>query len=159
MWKGPITAEEREYLMGLSDSLRWKMDVDYLVIETRKDAQNIEILKAGLLIFGAVAILAGFAVAASSRFGTIPTFVICFLALALGLSADQVIKPLTDDSGLWSAVYGIVPNFQFFWMIDALSEDRVIPWSYFPHAIGYCVLYCAAAVLAGMALFETREVG
>jgi len=44
-------------------------------------------------------------------------------------------------------------------MVDALSDYRVIPWGYVASATGYGVLYAAAALFLGMALFETREVG
>ena len=53
----------------------------------------------------------------------------------------------------------MVPNFQFFWMVDALNEYRLIPLSYVVSTSGYALAYIAALLLLAMALFETREVG
>jgi hypothetical protein len=158
-WKGPISDAEREYLAGLSPSLRWKKDINFLFSETRK-LQAPEVFKSSILILVAVGMLAAMAVAASTRLGMISTLVVCLAALGAGLSAEQVLRPLADAGSTWaSGVCQLLPNFQFFWMIDALSEDRVIPWRYVVGAGGYGLLYGAAALLLGAALFETREVG
>jgi hypothetical protein len=146
-------------LLNLSDSLQWKRDVDFLVQETRK-VQGPEIFKAGVLLLVALAMLAGIAVAAATRVGVVATFVISFAAILAGLASDQVIKPLAEAGSTWAAIaYRIIPNFQFFWMIDALADNRVIPWSYLGFAAGYGLIFAAGAVLLSMALFETREVG
>jgi len=49
-------------------------------------------------------------------------------------------------------------NLQVFWMGDALSVDQAIPWSYVATACGYAALDVAAVLLAGMFLFEGREI-
>jgi hypothetical protein len=88
------------------------------------------------------------------------TFLICLAALALGLTADNSLKPLADEGKDWAKVlYSVVPNFQVFWMIDALSDDRVIPWGYLRTATAYAALYASAMIAMAMALFERREVG
>jgi len=158
-WQGPISDEERKFLVGLSSSLRWKKDVDFLVASTRK-SQEMELFKSALLILAAVGVLASIAVAASGRVGTIGTFLVCVIALGAGLSADQVLRPVADAGAVWARwLYVLLPNFQFFWMLDALSDDRVIPWSYVASATGYGALYAAAALAVGIGLFQTREVG
>jgi hypothetical protein len=158
-WQGPINDADHTYLLNLSDSLQWKRDVDFLVQETRK-VQGPEIFKAGVLLLVALAMLAGIAVAAATRVGVVATFVISFAAILAGLASDQVIKPLAEAGSTWAAIaYRIIPNFQFFWMIDALADNRVIPWSYLGFAAGYGLIFAAGAVLLSMALFETREVG
>lgn len=162
-WKGPISRKEQDYLLGLHDSTYWRKIVNFLVEETRKK-QGAEIFKAGVLTAFAVALLGALAVAASARFGPVGTFVICLLILCAGLSADHVLKPMTDpgtaDYSRWADVaYRAIPNFQIFWMIDALSEDRVIPMSYLARAAGYAATYILAVLLLAMALFQTREVG
>ena len=107
--------------------------------------------------------LAGLAVAASTRLGLLLTFLINILVVSVGLASDQVIKPLAELpglwGGLWATVYRVVPNVQFFWMVDALNEYRLIPLSYMVSASGYALAYIAALLLLAMALFETREVG
>jgi hypothetical protein len=159
VWKGPINEADHEYLLGLSDSIQWKKDVNYLVQEAR-NLQGVEIFKAGVLIWVAVALLASVALAASTRLGILSTFLICLIALSAGLSSDQLVKPLAEAGAAWADVaYRLIPNFQSFWMVDPLSENRIIPWSYVASAMGYSALYTAAILALGMALFETREVG
>ncbi|RIK67270.1 MAG: hypothetical protein DCC65_06890 [Planctomycetota bacterium] len=160
-WKGPITQEEQEYLRGLHVTPKWRQDVDFLVEKTRK-RQGIEISKASFLIFFAVIMLGSFALTASTRFGLMATFLICLLLLCAGLASDQVLKPLAtgESASAWAkAAYWVLPNFQVFWMVDALSEMLVIPWDYVWRAIGYGLAYTCAVVTLGMSLFETREVG
>lgn len=158
-WQGPINDADHEYLLDLSSQLQWKRDVDFLVTETRK-SQGVEIFKAGLLVLVALTILSSLAVAVATRLGMIATFAVSLAAIMAGLAADQIIKPIADAGEWWASVlYRIIPNFQCFWMIDALSDNRVIPWSYLVSASGYGVLYAIALLLLGMALFETREVG
>ena len=160
--KGPISDEDRAYLLELSDDIQWKKSVRYLVDSTRK-LQGREILKASCLIFWAVGLLAALAVAAATRLGLLLTFLINFLAVGVGLVSDQVIRPMAELpglwGGLWTAAYRVVPNFQFFWMVDALNEYRLIPLSYVVSTSGYALAYIAALLLLAMSLFETREVG
>jgi hypothetical protein len=161
-WQGPISDEDRDYLLKLSEEIEWKKLVRFLVDASRK-SQGREILKASCLVFWAVALLAGFAVAAATRLGLLLTFLINVLAIGLGLVSDQVIRPLAEQpgawGGLWEAAYRLIPNFQFFWMVDALNEYRLIPLSYVISTSGYAFAYIAALLLLAMALFETREVG
>ena len=158
-WRGPISEADHEYLLSLSDELQWKKDVNFLV-QSARELQGVEIFKAGLLVLVALVVLLSVALAASTRLGMFSTFLICLIVLSAGLSADQIIKPLAEEGEFWADVlYRIIPNFQCFWMMDPLSEYRVIPWSYIASATGYGVLYSVAILLFGMALFETREVG
>lgn len=164
-WQGPITDEDRTYLLGLSEDDGWKRDVDFLVKECRTAFAGVEIFKAGVLTIGAIVLLAAVAVAVSTRFGMITTFVVCILLTCLGLTSDHFLLPLTAAGGAvtpqaWAEfAYPFVPNLQVFWMVDALAEERIIPWSYIGSSLGYAALCAAAFVTLGIAMFETREVG
>ena len=56
---------------------------------------------------------------------------------------------------LWSAL----PNFQYFWLVDAVSQNQKIP----PLHVGFVAIYAACMIGAllslAVALFQTREVG
>ena len=54
-------------------------------------------------------------------------------------------------------LYTIVPNWQLFWLSDALEKGRTIPWSYVGKAMAYVVGYLGAALAFAMLLFEDRE--
>ena len=55
--------------------------------------------------------------------------------------------------------HDIVPNFQVFWLADAVNQDRMIPGSYIGSTILYGVLLIMAAVCLAIILFQKREVG
>ena len=160
-WKGPISVDEQNYIKGLHETPKWRQDVDFLVEKTRK-RQGVEITKAAVLLFVAVALLGSISLAASTRMGVMGTFVTALFALLIGLSSDQVLRPLAigENPETWAVVaYRVLPNFQAFWMVDALSEHLIIPWTYMLSAAGYGLLYILAMLVVGMAFFETREVG
>ena len=157
-WKGPIGDDDRAYLMSLSEDLQWKKNIRFLVDATRA-LEGFEIVKAAILILGAVALLGSIAVAVSTRFGIVPTFLVNILVVCAGLAADQILKPIAEVK-TWAAVaYRFIPNFQCFWMVDALNENRIIPLGYIASSAGYAFLYVVAVLLFAMAMFETREVG
>ncbi len=158
-WKGPINDNDRKFLLNLVDDIEWQKLVNFLVANTRKH-DGIEILKAAILTFGAIAMLSAIAIAASTRLSILPIFLINLLVVSAGLASDQIVRPLAETGETWATVaYRLIPNFQCFWMVDALNESRSIPLGYIAHAGGYAALYTLAALLLAMALFETREVG
>ncbi|HSH96437.1 MAG TPA: hypothetical protein VK968_19975, partial [Roseimicrobium sp.] len=63
-----------------------------------------------------------------------------------------------EAGSLWASfMYTVVPNWQLFWMADALQPDKTIPWGYVGKAFLYMVGYLGAALCAALALFEDRE--
>jgi hypothetical protein len=54
-------------------------------------------------------------------------------------------------------LYTIVPNWQLFWLSDALEKGRTIPWTYVGKAMAYVAGYLGAALALAMLLFEDRE--
>ncbi|HWL93027.1 MAG TPA: hypothetical protein VNT79_05800 [Phycisphaerae bacterium] len=158
-WKGPISDADRMYLLGLVDHVQWRKNINYLVQESRK-VVSFEIVKAAVLIVGAIGILGSVALASATRLSVVPTFLINFLVIMAGLASDQMIKPLAEVGKRWAAyAYHIIPNFQLFWMVDALEENRRIPLDYIASSLGYAAMLSVAFLLLAMALFETREVG
>jgi hypothetical protein len=51
----------------------------------------------------------------------------------------------------------MVPNWQLFWLADALETGKTIPWSYVGKAVGYLAGYLGAALALALVLFEDRE--
>jgi hypothetical protein len=54
-------------------------------------------------------------------------------------------------------IYAVVPNWQLFWMADALQGTRSIPPSYLARAFAYMTCYLVAALALALVLFEDRE--
>jgi ABC-type transport system involved in multi-copper enzyme maturation permease subunit len=127
------------------------------------------LLPAAFLILMALWILAAVALACSTRLDMIPTLAICTAVFLVGLMSDYLFGRRLDDKivdpsiwqtlGRWvsSVLYTIVPNWQLFWLSDALEKGRTIPWSYVGKAMAYVVGYLGAALAFAMLLFEDRE--
>lgn len=59
---------------------------------------------------------------------------------------------------LWArTVYTVVPNWQLFWLADALQGTRELPLSYVGRAFVYMVCYLLAALALALLLFDNRE--
>jgi ABC-2 type transport system permease protein len=62
--------------------------------------------------------------------------------------------------GTWwaSVLYTVTPNWQLFWLADALNEEKgVIAWSYIGKGLAYAFGYAGAALIFAVVLFENRE--
>jgi len=127
------------------------------------------LVPAALLILMALFLLAAVALACSTRLDMIPTLAICTAVFLVGLMSDYLFGRRLDDKiadptiwqtlGMWvsSVLYTIVPNWQLFWLSDALEKGRTIPWSYVGKAMAYVLGYLGAALAFAMLLFEDRE--
>ena len=116
------------------------------------------LVPAAILILFAFFLLAGMALACSTRFDLIATLSICSGLFLVGLMSDYLFGRPAED-GIWwaSMLYTIVPNWQLFWLADALENDKTIPWSYVGHAFLYVLMYLGAILALALALFEDRE--
>lgn len=74
-------------------------------------------------------------------------------------ATDQAALRRANLGGHWwaSVLYTVAPNWQLFWLADALEGKNEIPWSYVGQALGYMAGYLGAALLAALVLFENRE--
>jgi ABC-type transport system involved in multi-copper enzyme maturation permease subunit len=117
------------------------------------------LVPAGILILFALWILAAVALACSTRLDTIPTLAICSAIFLLGLMSDYFFGRRAEAGSWWaSALYTIVPNWQLFWLADALDMGKsTFQWGYVGKAFVYVVGYAGAALAFAAALFEERE--
>jgi hypothetical protein len=122
-------------------------------------AVNWNLVPAGILVLFALWILAALALACSTRFDTIPTLAICSAVFLVGLMSDYFFgKPAAQ--GVWwaSTLYSIIPNWQLFWLADAIETGKsTFHWDYVGKALGYAACYIGAALALGTVLFEERE--
>lgn len=112
-----------------------------------------------VLILFAIWILAAVAMACSTRLDIVPTLLICSGVFLLGLMSDYLLgRPAAEGSLVAKFFYNIVPNWQQFWLADALEKDKPgIPFQYVGLAFAYMVCYTGAALSAALWLFEDRE--
>jgi hypothetical protein len=120
---------------------------------------NWNLLPAAILILFALWILAAIALACSTRFDTIPTLAICSAVFLLGLTSDYFFGIRAQHGNWWaSTLYSIIPNWQIFWLADAIETGKsTFQWQYVCKALAYAICYTGAALAAGAALFEERE--
>ncbi len=124
------------------------------------DFGDLQLVYAVAMIFCGVLILTAFAVALATRFSQVSTLMLCVGVYVLGLLSDYYLgqEAVAGTAWLYTLLYKIVPNFQFFWAGDALTQELVIPFSQVLQVAGYAVLYSAGVLALGVALFQTREV-
>ena len=134
-----------------------------------------------LLMFLSLGIISAISVAVSTRLGQVLTIGITLAILVLGLLSDWIFarkivaleQLITvrdaaqgssfdiDQLALWAykAGYAILPNFQVFWVVDAVNQGQPIPLEYISLVVPYAVLMTIAALALATALFQRREVG
>lgn len=116
------------------------------------------LVPASMLVLFALWILAGVALACSTRLEVLPTLAICSGVFVLGLMSDYLFGTRAEHGERWAEVlYGVLPNWQLFWLADALDTDKSIPWRYVAQASAYVVGYLGAVLAVAVVLFEDRE--
>jgi len=117
------------------------------------------LVPAGILILFALWILAALALACSTRLDMIATLAMCSGIFLLGLMSDYFFGLRAAQGSWWaSTLYSVVPNWQLFWLADALETGKnTFHWAYVGKALGYAMAYAGAALAVGVALFDERE--
>ena len=177
------------------------------------------LIPAGVLVLFALWILAGLALACSTRLDMIPTLAVCSALFLVGIMSDylfgrradpvwksemeqqvtgsrwsedqkallrQIVERYDKDhsgaldfaerqaisledkgrmekagmGGAWwaSVLYTVTPNWQLFWLADALNSGQTaFHWGYVAKAFAYVVGYVGAMLAIAVALFEERE--
>ena len=65
----------------------------------------------------------------------------------------------SGGSYLASVAYALVPNWQLFWLVDALAVRQTVPLAYIGYAFAYVVAFVAFLMCLAVILFCGREVG
>jgi ABC-type transport system involved in multi-copper enzyme maturation permease subunit len=129
----------------------------------REDLEYVvdwRLVPATVLIFLALLLVAAVALACSTRLDIIPTLAVCTGVFLLGLISDYLFGQRAEQGSWWAAaVYAAVPNWQLFWMADALDGTNKIPWSYVTKAAGYVAAYLGAMLALALLMFEDRDLG
>jgi len=124
-----------------------------------------QVLAACVLLLLAVWVLAAICLACSTRLTVTWTMLVGLVVLCLGMVWDNLVLARIQQAGseltrtAWSVLYALVPNFQEFWMLDALSFEKQIHPAYVLYAAGYAGAYIAAMLFLAFALFLGRQVG
>lgn len=112
-----------------------------------------------LLVFFALVMMAALTLALAARLSAVPVLVMAALVFLLGLVNGPLFGPAAARGSLWARVAGaVIPDWQHFWLMDALSGSGRIPFSYVGWAGLYAAVYTAGLLSVGLAVFRNREV-
>ncbi len=128
---------------------------------------NPQLMIAVLLVFEATLVLAAVAIAASTRLGNVMTLLTCAVVLLAGLVSEFFLGSIvagTTPGPAWVRflawpAYAAIPNLQFFWAADALTQGHAISLSHVGSVSLYCLCMIVAMLSLAVALFQTRDVG
>jgi len=110
------------------------------------------------LVTMAVLVLTAIALALATRLDVVPTVSICSALFFAGLVSDYLFGRRAATDRVAAAVYAILPNWQHFWLADAIRLQSHVPARYLLLAAAYTALYVAAILAAGLVSFRHTEV-
>lgn len=123
--------------------------------------EMLQIVPGLALAFMETCVLAAISVAISTRLPMLPNLVICATIYALGH-----LLPLIVSSGaqrfvivgfMGRLIATVLPVLDHFNIQAAVATGQTVPLAYLGTALLYCVLYCTAALLLALLLFEDRD--
>ncbi len=117
-----------------------------------------DVLPALILLFFAVWAMSAITVTLSARLNMVANLCISSILFFSGLISDYFLSGAEGTFSFSAFVYAVIPNWQFFWMADALANKIHIPWTYVAWAAIYIVLYMTACSVIALTLFTDKEV-
>jgi ABC-2 type transport system permease protein len=74
-------------------------------------------------------------------------------------SGDSVFVRETRVRAVPLALWSIIPNMHYFWLVDAVSQNQPIPFRHMLLVAAYAVTQITAFLALGVVLFQKRDVG
>jgi ABC-type transport system involved in multi-copper enzyme maturation permease subunit len=130
------------------------------VVDRSGEMRDVDwrMVPAAVLILFALWVLAAVALACATRLDLIPTLAVCVTVFLLGLMSDYLFgRPAAEGAGWATVLYTVLPNWQLFWLADALEEGRQIPWAYVGRSTGYVAAWLTAVLAMALLWFDDRE--
>ena len=133
----------------------------YCYLTGEHPALNLrDLTRALLLVNFAVLTMSTFAVVFATRLDVVPNLCVCTAVFFAGLVSSFLFQRTTDSevlNALCACLYAIFPNWQFFWLADAVAVKRHIPNSYVVYAALYCAIYIVLGATWAVATFQNKE--
>jgi hypothetical protein len=118
-----------------------------------------QLIPALLLLFPAVWMMGSITAALATRLEMVANLSVCSALFLLGLVSKYLAMQWFGGAGFLSAALcSFLPNWQYFWMADALASKERIPFEYVFESFFYSLLYVGVWAVWAMALFKDREV-
>ncbi len=113
-----------------------------------------------LLNFAVIA-MSTLAVVFATRLDIVPNLSVCCTIFFLGLVSSYLFQRQTDSellNTLFAFCYAVIPNWQYFWLADAVAVNRPIPVSYVIDCALYVMLYVTICSMWAIAVFQNKEI-
>ena len=120
-----------------------------------------DLTKALVLVNFAVITMSTFAVVFATRLDVVPNLCVCTGIFFAGLISSFLFQRTTDSeilNGICAVFYAVFPNWQFFWLADAVAVRRHIPNEYVLNAAVYLVIYIILGSTWAVAAFQNTEI-
>ncbi|MEA2011858.1 MAG: ABC transporter permease subunit [Verrucomicrobiota bacterium] len=117
------------------------------------------LVPAMLLILFAVLIIGIIAISLSTCLNTVSNLLVCFIVFTSGLMSDYLVGRFANTNWIASILYGLIPNWQMFWLVDAITAGETIPIEYLLWASLYAIILIFVFTIFAVVLFQDREVG
>lgn len=134
------------------------------VISEARWGQVKQVMPGLALGFFEVTVLTAVSVAISTRLPMLVNLVVCIAIFFLGHLSPVLVEATSQGqvnelvSFMARLFAWVLPSLEFFNASPAIATGAVIPWmGYVVPALGYCLLYSAAALLFAFILFEDRD--
>jgi len=114
-----------------------------------------------VLVFMSVSAMAAITVVFATRLDMVANLTVCSVIFFLGLVSSYLFLGNAGSPALntiYKTFYAILPNWQFFWLADALASHQPIPVSYLLWAALYVVLYVALCTMWAVVVFQNKEI-
>ncbi|OGV69614.1 MAG: hypothetical protein A2269_06370 [Lentisphaerae bacterium RIFOXYA12_FULL_60_10] len=115
------------------------------------------ILGVSYLVLLALLILSVFTVTVSTRLPAGPTLLAASALVIAGLVSDYLFGSRLSSPAFARLGYAIIPNWQNFWMADALNAGGRISYPYLAGATVYAACMITALLGIGLLTFERTE--
>jgi hypothetical protein len=125
----------------------------------RIPAFHFEVLPALLLVLFAVLAMGAITVTLSVKLDLIANMLVSSIIFFVGLISDYFFGGTAGTLSFSALLYALIPNWQFFWLADALANKKSIPMDYIAWTSIYILLYITFCSVLAVNLFSNREVG
>jgi ABC-type transport system involved in multi-copper enzyme maturation permease subunit len=132
--------------------------LQFVAVEGETMSMHTEVVPALLLLFFAVWTMGGISVMISAKLDMTANLLISSILFFLGLIADYFFGTSAGTFSFSGLLYAAIPNWQFFWMADALANKKSIPLDYIGWTAVYTMFYIVLCSIIAITLFSDKEV-
>jgi ABC-2 type transport system permease protein len=75
------------------------------------------------------------------------------------LPGDYIFTQPTQIRPVAMVLWSVVPNMHYFWLVDAVSQNQLIPYRHLALVSGYAISQIIVFLALGVVLFQKRDVG